>query len=134
LVRPAGTARLLEPGDKPESATVLHEKMLLKFWRIEGTESLALGYIFEWDKEETSVLGPIYQNGVFDEISKRLTFGFPRGSLDHVAQIDGQTLLYVHSKSSEKSAMSARRLKRISCDEAESREEALRRRQAQLRQ
>ena len=125
---------LLEDSTKPDSATVVYEKMLLLFSRIEETNNLVFGRIYEWDKEPTYVLGPTYQNGVFDPIEKKLTFGFPEGGLDHVTQIDGDTLQYVHSKSSTKSAMAFRRLKRISCDEAKTKEQALRKRQLELKQ
>ena len=123
---------LLKPGNKPESAQLLHEKMLLRFWRVKGTEFLVLGYIYEWDEKKSYVLGPTYQNGVFDITTKKLTFGFPKGSLDHVTLLDSNTLLYIHSKSSDKAAMSARLLKRIDCQKAEKEENALRQRQSQL--
>jgi hypothetical protein len=116
---------LLGDSSDPASAEVLHEKMLLRFDRIEGTEHLVFGYIFEWDKGESYVLGPTYENGAFDPVAGTLTFGFPEGGLDTVYALDEATLLYVHRKSSDKSAMSVRALTRIDCTEAATLEQEL---------
>lgn len=109
---------LLADSADPKSAQLLHEKMLLEFDTIAGTEFLVFGYIFEWDRDGTYVLGPTYQNGAYNPALGFLIFGFPDGGLDHVTQSVPNKLLYVHSKSADKSAMSVRRLSRIDCKEA----------------
>ena len=118
----------------PKSITVLHQKMLLQFSRMENTEYLVFGYIFEWDQEESMILGPTYQNGVFDPVKMELTFGFPEGSLDHAKLLDDGILQYTHTKAADLSAMSVRKMKRIDCDEAKKKEQALLQRQAELKE
>jgi len=124
---------LLGDSSDPASAEVLHEKMLLRFDRIEGTDYLVFGHIFEWDKDKSYVLGPTYENGAFDPVAGTLTFGFPEGGLDTVYLLDEATLLYVHKKSSVKSAMSVRALERVDCAEAATLEGELLDRQAELK-
>lgn len=109
---------LLTDASDPKSNHVLDQKMLLKFDLIKGTKYLVLGYIFEWDRKMSMILGPIYENGAYNPALGFLTFGFPKGSLDHVTQPDHDHLLYVHTKSADLSAMSVRPLKRIDCREA----------------
>ena len=123
---------LLGDSSDPASAELLHEKMLLKFDRIEDTDHLVFGYIFEWDKDESYVLGPTYENGAFDPVAGTLTFGFPEGGLDTVYLLDDATLLYIHKKSSDKSAMSVRPLERLDCAEALTLEGELLVRQSEL--
>ncbi|MEM7023303.1 MAG: hypothetical protein AAF637_12035 [Pseudomonadota bacterium] len=124
---------LLTDATDPKSARVVIEKMLLLFERIEGTEYLVLGRIYEREKQGTYVLGPTYQNGAFNPIAGFLTFGFPMGGLDHVTLSPRDRLLYVHAKSSTKSAMSVRRLSRLSCREATTLEADLLKQQQDLR-
>lgn len=124
---------LLADSTDPKSAELLHEKMLLEFDRIAGTEFLVFGHIFEWDKEGTYVLGPTYQNGVYNPDLGFLIFGFPHGGIDHVTQSVPDKLLYVHSKSADKSAMSVRDLIRIDCEEAAKRQAELLARQRALK-
>lgn len=109
---------LLKDAAEPNSAEIVIEKMWLKFERIEGTHYLVLGHIYEWDRAGTYVIGPSYQNGVYNPAANFLTFGFPEGGLDHVTQPAEDKLLYVHSKSSAVSAMAVRVLSRIDCTEA----------------
>lgn len=110
---------LLTDASDPKSAELVTEKMLLRFDRIENTQHLVFGHILEWDEAGTYVLGPTYQNGAYNPAARFLTFGFPHGGLDHVTQPDPNRLLYVHTKSSDKSAMSVRMLKRQNCSEAD---------------
>jgi hypothetical protein len=110
---------LLFDSTKADSAQLLHEKMLLRFARIDGTDYLAFGHIYEWDKPKSYVIGPTYQNGAYNPAAGFLTFGFPEGGLDHITQPDANVLIYVHTKSSDKSAMSVRPLMRIDCVEAD---------------
>ncbi|MEJ8573987.1 hypothetical protein [Microbaculum marinum] len=124
---------LLSDSSDAGSAELVHEKMLLRFDRIEGTEHLAFGRIFEWDEPKSYVLGPTYQNGAYNPAADFLTFGFPEGGLDHVTQPDADSLLYVHTKSSTKSAMSVRPLVRIGCEEADDIEADLLARQEALK-
>jgi hypothetical protein len=124
---------LLSDSSDAGSAEVLHEKMLLRFARIDGTDDLAFGRIYEWDEPKSYVLGPTYENGAYNPAAGFLTFGFPEGGLDHVTQPDENTLLYVHTKSSTKSAMAVRRLKRIDCGAADEIEADLLKRQKQLK-
>jgi hypothetical protein len=108
---------------KPGAIQVVWQKMLLMFERMENTEHLVYGHIYEWD--DHTVLGPQYQNGVFDPIAKNLTFGFPEGGLDTVYSLDRDTLLYVHKKSSTLSAMSVRHMSRLDCAQARVQEQEL---------
>ena len=123
---------LLKDASNAESAEIVTEKMLLIFHRIDGTDYLVFGHIFEWDKADTYVLGPTYQNGAYNPAAGFLTFGYPEGSLDHVTQSDPDKLLYFHAKSSKKSAMSVRRLSRIDCAAADQLESDLFKRQKRL--
>jgi hypothetical protein len=123
---------LLSDSTKADSAQLLHEKMLLRFAKIDGTDYLVLGRIYEWDEPKSYVLGPTYQNGAYNPAAGFLTFGFPDGGLDHVTQPDADTVLYVHTKSSDKSAMSVRPLMRIDCAEADKIEAELLERQKEL--
>lgn len=107
----------------PDGIEVVWQKMLLMFERMENTEHLVFGHIYEWD--DHTVLGPQYQNGVFDPIAKNLTFGFPEGGLDTVYALDRDKLLYVHKKSSTLSAMSVRYMSRLDCGNAKSLEQEL---------
>ncbi|MTH97016.1 hypothetical protein [Roseibium sp. RKSG952] len=125
---------LLTDASNPASAEVVREKMLLTFDQIEGTEHLVFGRIYEWDKAGTYVLGPTYQNGAFNPAANFLTFGFPKGGLDHVTRTGAGQLLYVHTKSSTKSAMAVRPLRRIECSEFREQETLLLKRQEELRQ
>lgn len=109
---------LLTDSADPKGAQLLHEKMLLEFDVIAETEYLVFGHIFEWDEKASYVLGPTYQNGVYNPDLGYLIFGFPHGGLDHVTQSNPNKLLYVHSKSADKSAMSVRPMTRIDCREA----------------
>lgn len=123
---------LLSDSTRADSAQLLHEKMLLRFDRIEGTDHLVFGRIYEWDQPRSYVFGPTYENGAYNPAAGFLTFGFPAGGLDHVTQPDANALLYVHTKSSDKSAMSVRPLTRIDCTEADKIEAELLERQKQL--
>jgi len=124
---------LLFDASNPRSAEILTEKMLLRFEQIKGTDYLVFGRVYEWDKAGTYVLGPTYQNGAFNPAGRFLTFGFPQGGLDHVTLTAPDQLLYVHTKSSFKSAMSVRTMVRIDCGEFEKLEEDLLKRQENLR-
>ncbi len=109
---------LLKNAGDPDSATVTHDRMWLKLDRIEGTEHLVLGHIYEWDEANTYVLGPIYENGGYDPVRGFLIMGFPAGGLDAVHQEAKDALLYVHNKAAVLSAFSVRPLSRIDCTEA----------------
>lgn len=124
---------LLSDAAKAESAQIVIEKMWLKFDKIPGTEFLVLGHIYEWDDAGTYVLGPTYQNGALNPGGSYLTFGFPMGGLDHVTMPAKDKLLYVHTKSSTKSAMSVRHLSRVDCAEAAKLEANLLERQEALK-
>lgn len=124
---------LLSDATDANSAELVHEKMLLIFDRIDGTNELVFGRIYEWDDAGTYVLGPTYQNGAFNPEARFLTFGFPMGGLDRVTSSAPDELLYVHTKSSTKSAMSVRKLGRSTCREAEALETKLLERQRRLR-
>ncbi len=124
---------LLADATRPGSAQLLHEKMLLRFERIDGTDHLAFGRIYEWDEAQSYVLGPTYQNGLLDPAGGVLTFGFPGGGLDLVTMPAADTLFYVHRKAAAKSAMSVRRLQRMDCGQADALEAGLRDRQKALR-
>ena len=128
-----GPTSLLSNASDPKSVDVVIEKMLLRFERIEVTDHLVFGHIYEWDKAGTYVLGPTYQNGAFNPAGRFLTFGFPKGGLDHVTLSAPDRLLYVHTKSSDKSAMSVRRLSRINCRQFDTMEAELLQRQQSLR-
>jgi hypothetical protein len=123
VTKEAAATSLETDSTKPDAVKVVFEKMLLMFERMENTEHLVLGHIYEWD--ESTVLGPQYQNGVFDPVAKNLTFGFPEGGLDTVYSLDRDTLLYVHKKSSTVSAMSVRPMSRLACSEAKALEREL---------
>lgn len=123
VTKDAPATSLETDSTKPDAVKVIFEKMLLVFDRMEHTKYLVFGHIYEWD--ETTVLGPQYQNGVFDPIAKNLTFGFPEGGLDTVYSLDRDTLLYVHKKSSSLSAMSVRRMSRLDCSKAKALEREL---------
>ena len=123
---------LLADAADPKSAKLVIEKMLLIFERIEGTDNLVFGRIYEWDKKGTYVLGPTYQNGAFNPAGRFLTFGFPMGGLDQVTFSAPDRLLYVHTKSSTKSAMSVRTLLRLECSRAAALEADLLQRQKRL--
>jgi hypothetical protein len=123
---------LLTDSSSPDGAELLHEKMLLRFDKIDGTRHLVFGRIYEWDEPKSYVIGPTYQNGAYNPAAGFLTFGFPQGGLDHVTQPETNALLYVHTKSSSKSAMAVRRLARIDCGEADRIENGLLERQKQL--
>ena len=125
---------LLKDASDPASASVAIEKMWLSFDRIEETEHLVLGHLYEWDEAGTYVLGPTYQNGAYNPAAGFLTFGFPQGGLDHVTQSSRDELLYVHTKSASLSAMSVRPLKRIDCAEAKTLEQDLLERQKALKE
>lgn len=127
----APTSLLSDTAD-PDTAEVVIEKMLLRFEKIDGTDHLVFGRIYEWDKANSYVLGPTYQNGAYNPAGGFLTFGFPMGGLDHVTQPAPDRLLYVHTKSSSKSAMSVRLLLRIDCSEADRLENDLLQRQRRL--
>lgn len=124
---------LLTDSTDQNSAQLVTEKMLLRFEIIAGTQYLVLGRIYEWDKAGTYVLGPIYQNGAFNPAARFLTFGSPRGGLDHVTVSAPDRLLYVHTKSSYKSGMSVRPLLRIDCGKFANLEAELLRRKKSLR-
>lgn len=123
---------LLTSADNPNSAELLIEKMLLRFDVIDGTSYLVFGRMYEWDKAGTYVLGPTYQNGAFNPSARFLTLGFPRGGLDHVTLSAANRLVYVHAKSSTKSAMSVRELARIDCGKFDKLEADLLKRQKSL--
>ncbi|WP_346908048.1 hypothetical protein [uncultured Roseibium sp.] len=121
---------LLADASKPESATLVREKMWLKIRMIEDTDYLVFSHIYEWDDENTYVLGPTYQNGAYNPQAGYLTFGFPNGGLDHVTMSGPDRLLYVHAKSAtDKSAMSVRMLARLDCEDAGRMETELKQRQ-----
>ncbi|MTH97015.1 hypothetical protein [Roseibium sp. RKSG952] len=124
---------LLHDASDPDSLQITHDKMLLTFKRIDGTDHLVFGYIIEWDRSGTYVLGPIYENGAFNPAGGFLTFGFPEGGLDQVTQTTPDRLLYVHNKSSKLSAFSVRPLKRIDCEAFEVQKEELLRRQKSIK-
>ncbi len=109
---------LLKKADDPDSASVVREKMWLKFERIDDTEHVVLGHIYEWDKAGTYVLGPTYENGGYDPVRGFLVMGFPEGGLDAVHQVSADGLLYVHNKAASVSAFSVRSLSRVDCTEA----------------
>jgi len=116
VTKEAPATSLETDATRPDAVKLVFQKMLLIFERMESTEYLVFGRIYEWD--DRTVLGPQYQNGVFDPVARNLTFGFPEGGLDTVHSLDRDTLLYVHKKSSTLSAMSVRRMSRLACDQA----------------
>ena len=67
------TSLLSNSGDAG-SAELLHEKMLLRFAKIDGTDYLAFGRIYEWDEPKSYVLGPTYENGAYNPAAGFLTF------------------------------------------------------------
>lgn len=124
---------LLTDDVEPDNETVVMEKMLLKVVRIPDADLLVFGYLYEWNKDASQVLGPLYQNGAYNPAARYLTFGSPNGGLDHVSLSNPDQILYVHTKSAtKKSAMSVRWLKRLPCGEADMLEAALRRKQGEL--
>lgn len=124
---------MLKSASSADSNEMDYGKMLLRFDGIPKTDYLVLGYIFEWDKAGTYVLGPIYENGAYNPALKHMTFGFPEGGLDTVTQPDADHLLYVHTKAAALSAMSVRTLKRITCAESEELEKGLLAKQEELK-
>ena len=132
-VTPEFTPTSLETdAGKASSLSVVYEKSLLIFAPIMGTKYLVFGRLYEWDKAPTYVLGPVYENGAFDPVAETLTFGFPYGGLDTVRLRRDGTLLYIHTKSSDKSAMSVRMMKRLDCNDARALERDLLKRKEAL--
>lgn len=103
----------------PKSAIVVQLNALLLFNRIPGTDNLVFGSLFQWNREQSAINGPVFQNGAYDPVAGTLTFGYPDGGLD-TARLQGEDkLLYVHTKSgAETSSMSVREMNRIDCDDA----------------
>jgi hypothetical protein len=113
---------------KPDGYLVLVESMMLSIERVNDKpefRDLVKGAFDIWSDADKTLIPTQYYNGVFDPVARSIVQGAP-GQGNSTIYVEGDKLIYVHHKASEKSShMSLRYLGKIDCKDMSERRSKL---------